>query len=51
LKRNNGGEYCGTFSFYSKQYGIEVRKNPSPKISQLNGLVKKPTPKLLPFSL
>ena len=42
LKRictDNGGEYCGPFDVYCKQYGIAHEKTP-PKTPQLNGLAE-----------
>ena len=40
IRTNNGGEYCGPFDVYCKQYGIKHEKTP-PKTPQLNGLAEK----------
>ena len=40
IHTDNGGEYCGSFDVYCKQYGIKYEKTP-PKTPQLNGLVER----------
>ncbi|WVZ07206.1 hypothetical protein V8G54_020552 [Vigna mungo] len=40
IRTDNGGEYCGPFDAYCRQYGIAHEKT-LPKTSQLNGLVER----------
>jgi len=40
IRTENGGEYCGPFDVYCKQYDIKHEKTP-PKTPQLNGLTER----------
>ncbi|WVZ20167.1 hypothetical protein V8G54_007489 [Vigna mungo] len=40
IRTDNGGEYCGPFDAYCRQYGIAHEKTP-PKTPQLNGLAER----------
>lgn len=40
IRSDNGGEYCGPFDAYCRQFGIRHQKTP-PKTPQLNGLAER----------